>query len=882
MSVSAELRGERVHRLSDFAPPAWRVPTIDLRFDLDPAETLVTSRMKVRRQSPDDVPLRLDGRDLTLLSVSIDGRPLALRSLEATPDGLQLAGVPREAEIEIVTRLCPGANRSAMGLHSVSDVLITQCEPEGFRRLTYFPDRPDVLSVYTVTLVDRTGRLPVLLANGNRVADGVTPEGHRWVRWHDPHPKSCYLFALAAGALGVRRTLVPVNGRFVELGLYAPLDLLESGHLAVETLAQVMQWDYETYGREYDLDVLNLVVVRDFEGAMENKGLIVTGPALASFDPALATDWDRLVLQNTVAHEYLHNWTGNRVACRDWFQLGLKEGLTTFRHWQFAEDAGEPDMKRIWQVRLYAEQVFAEDAGARAHAVRPREYEDVSNLFTATVYKKGAEIARMLHTALGTHAFRAGMDLYFSRCDGQAVTFEDWLSALSHVTGRDLSAYAGWLATVGSPTLCVDSSYDPESQQCILTLTRRMAATGEAEVGDALPIPLSFGMLDETGRPMTFRLDGELEASPETRTVVFESSAMRLLIHEVARPPVPSLLRGFSAPVHLSTNLGRAERRMLASCDPDPVARWMRMQEFMARSIGRVSADDTVEAGQLVDLFGTTLRDPAISDLVRHQLLVLPELVTLREQSREVDMSHLDESLRAARRSIAEACREDLVAAWNARPLAPYRADPVSMGARRIRNLCLGLLVEHFPDEFGPAAFAQLCGADNMTDVQASLEALCHTTHVAREPALEWFARRWGAHDVAMEKWLQAQARSRRRDVLAEVAALANGPVFDCRRPGSVRALLRTFAMENPAPLHAQDGSGYRFLAEQQARLDAFGEKSAAWSHLLDEFALAPRLARPLRDRMIEVLRLLLADPAISSATRETAARCLRTAEAAP
>jgi len=880
-------RGDlRTHRLSEYSPPAWQVPTIDLQFSLDYGETIVTSRLNVRRQTSSEVPLWLDGRDIELVSIKVDGRVPPAQTLSVTGEGLQLQGIAAEAELEIVTRLRPAANGSLMGLYVTSDVMITQCEPEGFRRITYFPDRPDVLSVFTVTLIDRSGRLPVLLSNGNPVAKGQNREGCRWVRWHDPHPKSCYLFAIAAGDLATRKARVEQGGRSIEVTLHAPCDLLDRGQLALETLTAAIAWDHEAYGRDYDLDVLNVVVVRDFEGAMENKGLIVTSPLLALFDPARSTDWDRMVIENNLAHEYFHNWTGNRVACRDWFQLGLKEGLTTFRHWQFSEQAGLPEMKRIWQVRLYAEQVFAEEAGPRAHAVRPQEYGDISNFYTATVYKKGAELPRMLRAALGPARFRAGMDRFFHRCDGRAVTFEDWIASMSEGAGADLAAYAGWYTQVGSPALSAEGRYDAEACEYRLTLTQGAVEANARASREPLPIPVAFGLVDERGRPLAFRLEGEASVSSRTRTAVVKSAVTELHLFEVGSRPVPSILRGFSAPVHLRPTLSASERRLLATADPDSVSRWWHLQEEWARLILASAAvsespDYPAPLIEVAELFRITLQDPSLADLVRYELLLLPELVSLRERCPQIDMPSLDDAVRMARRNIAERCRTELLDCWKARPMTPYRTDPQSIGARRVRNLCLEYLVQHFPDEFAPATLAQLQDADNMSDSLAALEALCHADHPARGEALDWFARRWRDDAEVMDKWLQAQARSRRPEALSQVATLTAHPAFDYRNPGRVRALLRTFAMENVAAMHDPDGAGYRFLVEQQERLDRLGEKTAAWSHLLDEFALAPRLPKQPRVRMIAELERLLASPGITLATREKASRYLQAAVAA-
>lgn len=866
--------------LQDYAPPRWRVPSIDLRLDLDPDETLVTSHMSVvRAPGVGDLPLRLDAVDVEVVEVRVDGEVIEEDRLRALPGGLELLHLPGECRVSIITRLRPERNVSRMGLYVTSGVLVSQCEPEGFRRITCFPDRPDVLTRYVVTLVDRTGRMPVLLSNGNREAEGETAEGHRWVRWSDPHPKPCYLFALAAGDLESRSRSVSQRGVPVTVSLFTHRELLGRAGLALDTLARAVEWEASRFGRDYDLDELNLVVVRDFEGAMENKGLLVTGPMLGLFDPARSTDWDRMVIENTLSHEYLHNWTGNRITCRDWFQIGLKEGLTTFRHWWFSEDAAEPEMKRIWQARLYAEQVFAEEGGANVHAVRPAMYSQVSNLFTATVYKKGAEIARMVRTRLGEAGFRRGMDRFFEDCDGKAVTWEDWLRAMSAGSGVELGPYSAWWTRPGTPTVSAMGAYSARERTHTIHLRQSASLP--------YPIPVAFGLISQAGHPMSFRMPHEASASPGTRIVELAQGEMELTLLEVGQPPIASLLRGQSAPVHLEMALSAEELRTLALHDPDAVSRWRCLQDLLATLICKCASGgegllDAAAAREVSAIFLATLEDARLSDLLRYELLLLPEVGLLRTRDETIDVLAFERALRSLRMAIAMHCRSALEGAMSRRPLEVYRADAAAMGRRRVRGLCLAFLVEGFPAEFAPIALAHLQAADNMSDASAALEALCHVDHPARARGLAWFENRWSEDAEVMDKWLQAQARSHRADTLERVEELTRHPAFDARNPGRVRALLRTLAMENPAALHRDDGAGYRFLVDQQIRLDGLGEKTAAWSHLLDEFALIAKAPPGRRRLMKRELSRLLAMPGVAPATIERAMNCLRAAECPP
>ena len=826
---------------TDYRPPDYWVETIDLRFDLDPEATVVRSRLVVRRNAQGaGAPLKLDGDQLTLLSVALDGHVLKRDGYTLHADGtLEIADVPDRFQLAIETYISPQANHALSGLYVSGGAFFTQCEAQGFRRITYMLDRPDVMTIYSTTLVADRVRYPVLLSNGNLVASGIDGDRH-WARWVDPHPKPSYLFALVAGDLvAVRDHFLTRSGRDVALAIWVRAGDEDRCDHAMQALKASMRWDEDAYGLEYDLDMFNIAAVADFNmGAMENKGLNIFNTKYVLARPETATDSELEAVEAVIAHEYFHNWTGNRITCRDWFQLSLKEGLTVFRDQQFSADQGSAALQRIREARRLRAAQFAEDAGPLAHPVRPESYIAVDNLYTTTVYEKGAEIVRMVHTLLGAAKFRAGMDLYVARHDNSAATIEDFLLAMQDAGGADIMDFLAWYGRAGTPEVVVSEEFDTDIKRYQLTL-RRSAD---------LPIPMRLGLLGPDGEEIA------------RRELVLTDTETQITFDNVTHRPVPSLLRGFCAPVKMRGQ-SAAQLLFLAKHDQDSFVRWDATQQV---AIAAMLAPDHEGADGLAEGFAAALsgnQDPAFVA----ELLTLPSVSLLADQVAVVDPDALHLARENVRARIAQYLRPALLATCDRLQHAPDAAT------RALRNACLNLLGAGDAAVITRAA-AQFDRAANMTDVSAALMLLVASDNPHRSRVLEGFYRTWRDDPLVLDKWFAVQVGTTHIETGAAVRALAKHPDFSLRNPNRVRALVSTFSA-NQLHFHVADGSGYQFLADMVINVDADNGQNAA--RIVTPLTAWRRL-EPTRSALMQnELKRLAAIPSLSSDTLEKVQKAL-------
>jgi aminopeptidase N len=863
--------------LKDYTPPDHLIERAELRFELAEADALVHARLTVRARVPGR-PLRLHGEKLELLGIALDGRPLAAADYALTAEELQVPQVPERFVLETTARIHPAENTALEGLYASGGNLVTQCEAEGFRKITWFVDRPDNMTIFSVRLEADRERYPVLLANGNRTAAGELAGGRHFAEWHDPFPKPSYLFALVAGCLAcVEDRFTTCSGREVKLQVFVQHGNQEKAGHAVASLAKAMRWDEESYGREYDLDVYMVVAVDDFNmGAMENKGLNVFNSRYVLAKPETATDADYVAIEGVIAHEYFHNWSGNRVTCRDWFQLSLKEGFTVFRDQQFTEDMTSGPVARIGEVGILRSQQFREDAGPMSHPVRPPSYVEINNFYTLTVYNKGAEVVRMVRTLLGGEGFRKGTDLYFARHDGQAVTTDDFVNAMEEANGVDLTRFRRWYDQSGTPRITARGEYDAAARRYTLHLTQQTPPT--ARQPQALPfhVPVAVGLLGADGHDLPVRFEGRRATNHVVSLIEAEQS---FIFEEVPVAPVPSLLRGFSAPVLLDFPYSDAELAFLMAHDSDPFNRWDAGQRLGLKAIiGNVAA---LQAGAspvldraLADAFGATLADEAMDKSLIAQALTLPDEDYVAGQVAVVD----PEAIHAAReflvRSLAAAHRDALFAAFGANgEQGPYRIDMPAIGRRRLKNLALAYLMQLDDPEARQRCGAQFEQGGNMTDVIAALTALAHTPGAERESALVSFYRRWRHDPLVLDKWFALQAISPLPDTLAQVKALTLHPDFNLRNPNRVRSLIGAFAQRNPARFHDRSGEGYLFLADHVLQLDAINPQVAA--RMMAPFTSWRRFDAQRQALMRTQVERIAATPKLSRDVYEIATRTL-------
>ena len=861
-------------RLEEYRPSDYLIDRVDLDIRLDPHATRIDATLTLR-PNPAGVPaapLTLDGDDLRLVSAELDGAPLAPDAYAATPSGFILRDPPpRPFALRLVTEADPTANTKLMGLYRSNGVYCTQCEADGFRRITYFLDRPDVLAVYTTRIeADRT-EAPVLLGNGNPVEAGDAGPGRHYALWHDPHPKPAYLFALVGGRLGkVEAPFTTMEGRTVSCAVYVEPGKEDRAGYALDAVIRSMAWDETAFGRAYDLDVFNVVAVSDFNmGAMENKGLNIFNDKYVLASPETATDGDYAAIEAIIAHEYFHNWSGNRVTCRDWFQLCLKEGLTVFRDQEFSSDMRSRPVHRIAEVRSLRARQFPEDAGPLRHPVRPRAYAEINNFYTATVYDKGAEIVRMLRTLIGPEAFRAGMDRYFADNDGRAATVEDFLAAFAAVTGRDLDAFARWYERPGTPRLAVTAAYDPAAARYTLQFAQSLPGTADSD-GPPLVIPVALGLVGATGL-----LTGATCPDVRDGVYVLNRPEAAIVFDAVAEEPVPSLLRDFSAPVKLDLGLTDAQRMRLLAQDSDPFNRWQAAQDVALRLILDPDADRTeafaAALGRFLD--GEALADPAFAALV----LALPsEGEAADAVPAEVDPDAIHRGRSDLRTRLGQVLRprlEAIDAALVPDAGVPYSPDAASAGRRSLRNAALDLIAAGDPRTGAARAAERLAEATNMTDRLAALGTLALIPGETREVALAEFATRYADEPLVLDKWFAIQAQIPEPGTLDRIARLQEHPAFTMTNPNRVRALIGSFAFGNPTQFARPDGSGFARVADTVAALDSTNPQVAA--RLLTAFKSWRRLEKSRGAKAVEMLNGIKAIPGLSRDTADILARTL-------
>ena len=825
----------RAVRLADYQAPPFLVDQIALDFELDAAATRVTSRLSLRRNPavPIDAALWLDGEALTLLRLTRDGETLGGNQYRIEDGTLIIPDMPDACELVVETQIAPGENTELSGLYVSNGSFFTQCEAQGFRRITYFPDRPDVMARFTVTITADKAQCPVLLSNGNPGMLSDLGDGRHRVTWTDPHPKPSYLFALVAGDLvAVKDRFITRSGRPVELGIWVRSGDEDRCEHAMHALKTAMKWDEDVFGLEYDLDVFNIAAVSDFNmGAMENKGLNVFNTKYVLARPGTATDSDFLGIETVIAHEYFHNWTGNRVTCRDWFQLSLKEGLTVYRDQEFSADQGSRAVKRIGDVRSLRAGQFREDAGPLAHPVQPQSYLAIDNFYTATVYQKGAEVIRMMATIIGRLAFRRGMDLYFARHDNHAVTIDDFVAAMQDASGVDLTAFKLWYHQAGTPELGVADSYDPATQRYTLTLRQQTAPTPGQPDKQPLVIPVAMGLLGDDGAELPTQLAGEVAPRSGTRLLLLTDREQCFVFEDLAAAPTPSLLRGFSAPAKLS-GMTQERLRFLATHDTDPFVRWESGQQYatqvLLRQIESWRRGEPIEAPEgLVAAAAATLMaadDPAFAA----EALSLPGENFLADQMAVADPDAIHAVREAARAAIGSQLMPILQATYEQLTDAgPYRIDGASIGRRALRNVCLAYVAAGNHRHGAVLAKSQFDSWKNMTDVLAALSVLSGIDCPERTAALGNFYQAWHEDDLVLDKWFAIQAMSN-LGTPAAVRGLSDHPDFDLRNPNRVRALVSSFASGNPVGFHDASGEGYRFLADTVIALDPRNPQVAA------------------------------------------------------
>ncbi|HCE3000033.1 TPA: aminopeptidase N [Vibrio parahaemolyticus] len=796
----------------DYQAPSHTITDIDLTFDLYDNDTIVTALSKVV-QKGESTTLELDGEGLELRSVKVNGEDWAHHEVKEA--SLVLSDLPAEFELEIITKIDPEANTALEGLYKSGGAFCTQCEAEGFRRITYYLDRPDVLAKYTTKVIADKATYPYLLSNGNRIAQGEAENGRHWVQWQDPHPKPAYLFALVAGDFDVLRDkYTTMSGRNVDLEIFVDKGNLDRAGHAMTSLINSMKWDEERFGLEYDLDIYMIVAVDFFNmGAMENKGLNIFNSKFVLANDQTATDRDYLGIEAVIGHEYFHNWTGNRVTCRDWFQLSLKEGLTVFRDQEFSSDLGSRAVNRIDNVRIIRGPQFAEDASPMSHPIRPDKVIEMNNFYTLTVYEKGSEVIRMYHTLLGEEGFQKGMKLYFERHDGTAATCEDFVSAMEDATGVDLKQFRLWYSQSGTPTLRVNSEYNVEAKTYALTVEQFTEATQDQAEKQALHIPFDIELYDSKGQTIPLIINGEsvhnvLDIKQDKQTFVFEN---------VAEQPVPSLLREFSAPVKLEYDYSDAELIFLMKHATNDFARWdasqMLLAKYIRQNVNNVQTGSEVQLSEyLIDAFRGVLLDENLEPAFIAQVFSLPSINEITGWYKQIDVDAVDTVLNSITVSLSAALEDELSATYHTLKQAEYTIDHAAIGKRALRNQCLQFLAH--TDKGNTLVKAQYEAANNMTDTIAAMSAANSAQLECREELMADYSDKWKHDGLVMDKWFALQGTNPAEDVLEKVKATMNHEAFSLKNPNRTRSLIGSFLAANPVRFHDKSGSGYQFAGE--------------------------------------------------------------------
>ena len=898
----------------DYTPPEFLIDHVNLDFSLNEDETMVRASLQVRRNKKGgtgDPTLVLDGEELELLELKLNRRKLEQDEFQVDSGHLRVANVPEAFTLETLVRIHPEKNKALEGLYRSGSMFCTQCEAEGFRKITYFLDRPDVMSRFSTTLRAVKSRYPVLLSNGNQVDSGELPDGRHWVQWEDPFPKPCYLFALVAGDLcTLDDSYKTCSGRAVRLRLFVEPENLERCAHAMRSLKEAIRWDEERFGREYDLDLFMIVAVNDFNmGAMENKGLNIFNSNLVLASTETATDADFYQIQAVIAHEYFHNWTGNRVTCRDWFQLSLKEGLTVFRDQEFSADLNSRAVKRIMDVNLLRNHQFPEDSGPLSHPVRPVSYREINNFYTSTVYEKGAEVIRMLHTLLGREGFRRGMDRYFEQHDAQAVTCDAFVKAMEEANGVDLEQFRRWYSQAGTPVVKASGIYDQERKTYTLTLKQSCPDTpgqqgfGASDEGPSrtpsvvkgagnnakktnqkhpFHIPLMMGLIGRDGQSLPLRIkDDSAEMEPDNLVLELRELSHIFVFENIHEKPVPSLLRRFSAPVDLHFDYSNEELSFLFTHDSDEFNHWDAGQRLMVRSA--LEQVEILRMGKktwlpdhLLQPFKFQLENAENEDpALLAQALVFPGEHYLGERMPVIDVDGIHAVRENLTSQIAFELQDLFLEHYHrlAEP-GPYRINPEAMGKRKLRNLCLQYLVRIGTHEFHQLAYRQFREADNMTDVMGALTALADRDCEEREHALKEFEERWINNSLVMDKWFRLQGASSLPGTLARVESLMSHPAFDAMNPNRIRALIGAFAHGNQVGFHHFDGDGYCFIAERVLELDPLNPMVSA--RLVSAFNRWKRYEPPRQLLMREQLERIIRTPTLSKDVREIVSKTLQ------
>jgi len=809
----------------EYTAPAFSITDADLTFAIYDGFTLVSSILHLQRQREDEAPWVLDGEDLEIEQIEIDGTPLQQHEYSYDGRQLTLPQIGESCQLLTRVRIFPETNTALEGLYRSRTIYCTQCEAEGFRKITFFLDRPDVLAIFKVTVEADKASCPILLSNGNAVSQEDLTEGRHRSVWHDPWPKPCYLFALVAGDLeSVSESFTTASGREVALNIFVEAKDVNYCDHAMDSLKRSMQWDEQVYGLEYDLDIFNIVAVDDFNmGAMENKGLNIFNTSCVLASPDITTDAGYLRIESIVAHEYFHNFSGNRVTCRDWFQLSLKEGFTVFRDSQFSADMNSPGVKRVEDVSFLRTHQFAEDAGPMAHPVRPDSFIEISNFYTLTVYEKGAEVVRMLHTLLGHELFITGAKYYFDKHDGQAVTCDDFVSAMEHVSERDLTQFRRWYEQSGTPDLIIDDQYDSATRRLTLAVTQNNGQNSEGTSKPPLHLPLAIGLVVQ-GQAHTF------EDGSSTRLLELTESHQIFEIDNVDDKPVASLLRGFSAPVRLKSADDDDTLAALIGSDSDDFVKWDAMQRYSSRII-----EAQMHGEPLSDAFISAYRQAMSSDIddaMKAQLLTLPSeeyLADRQSQSGLVDVFEIRDAREHIKKILATEFEEQW-ASWFSRYDSPetYQANGRQIGQRALRHLALSYLIQARPEALDWAE-TLLGNADNLSDRLAALRVLVNEgDESTRSAVLGKFYQQWQHEALIVNQWFTLQATRPSNDTVEAVIALQNHGAFDWRNPNKIRALVGGFASANPIAFHRQDGAGYAFLADVIARVQSANPQIAA------------------------------------------------------
>jgi aminopeptidase N len=869
-------------RLRDYRPPDWLIETVELDVSLDPTATTVRSKLRVKPNGgATPAPLVLDGEELKLRSLALDGKPLPGEAFMATPDKLTIAQPPNQAfTLEIETVIDPAANTQLMGLYRAGSTYCTQCEAEGFRRITYFLDRPDVMAVYTTRIEADKSEAPVLLSNGNLIAKGDVPGTNRhFAVWHDPFKKPCYLFALVGGELAcVADSFRTMSGRDVTLHIYVEPGKEDRCHYAMDSLKRAMRWDEEVFGREYDLDIFMIVAVSAFNmGAMENKGLNIFNDKYVLASPATATDTDYAHIEAVIAHEYFHNWTGDRITCRDWFQLCLKEGLTVFRDEEFSADMRSRAVERISDVRALRSHQFVEDTGPLAHPVRPELYHEINNFYTTTVYDKGGEVVRMIKALLGAELFRRGMDLYFERHDGEAATVEQFVQCFADVSGRDFSQFMLWYTQAGTPEVVVAPHYDARAKTYRLDIKQTVPPTPGQPDKKPMVIPLALGLVGKHGNDLPLTLD----SGPLKRAVLeLTAPSQSFVFTGVAEPPIPSVNRGFSAPIKLTLPIKTDDLRFLAAHDRDPFNRWQTVQTLaMSLLTTSVAALRTGGAARIDDgliaTLGANLADTALEPAFVALTLTPPSDPDIaREIGHDVDPDVIFAARKHLRAAIGGALGATLATTYrHMMTPGPYRPDAESAGRRALKNVCLGLLAATGEEQAIKLALHQYQGADNMTDRMAALEILALHDRPERAHVLDDFYARYADDPLIIDKWLALQAAIPEAATLKRVEALTAHPSFSMANPNRVRSLIGSFAQLNHTQFNRLDGAGYNFIANVVLELDPKNPQVAA--RLMGAFRSWRALEAKRRAQAEAALRRVVAAPSLSRDVHDIVARTL-------